>query len=383
MLAAGAGLIVSTLACAGLSGAAPAPEPGRIAFIDDQGEVRTVSTTGAAGRRVTGDGLSKLSPSWSPDAQRIAYITQAGEDDDVFVVKRDGGGLGRVTRGANPYTVSWSPDGMRLLLSLASVRGRAGMAHVRLNELPRAKLRRFAGSRHRLALGYSPDGSSLAFEEGGSIFVARIRGNRLVGVRRIAGGRYARWIGRGSALAILQDDAVRAFSLTGGRPSLLLPDAGSVSVFDLDFGRRQVVFDYPVERGGSGVSHVFVARVGSSDRRDITGARLSAQEPSWRPECTITGTAGADRIIGTAGSDVICALDGNDTIRAGASDDTVIGGEGNDSISGGGGRDFLFGGAGRDSLESRGGGRDVVDGGPGVDSVAADGPVIDTVRNRG
>ena len=144
-------------------------------------------------------------------------------------------------------------------------------------------------------------------------------------------------MGRGSALAILQDDAIRAFPAHGRSPETATAECENVGVFDLDRGGRQLVFDSPVERGNSDVSHVFVARVGSTGRRDITGTQLSAEEPSWRPECTITGTAGADRIVGTAGSDVICALEGNDTIRAGAGDDTVIGGDGNDTISGGGG----------------------------------------------
>lgn len=49
--------------------------------------------------------------------------------------------------------------------------------------------------------------------------------------------------------------------------------------------------------------------------------------------CTITGTAGDDKLVGTSGHDVICGLGGNDTISGMGGNDTIDGGPGRDTIS--------------------------------------------------
>ncbi len=82
-----------------------------------------------------------------------------------------------------------------------------------------------------------------------------------------------------------------------------------------------------------------------------------------RPSCTITGTAGDDRLAGTAGRDVICGRGGDDVIYGLDGDDILYGGAGDDVLSGGAGADFLIGGSGREELL----------GGKGVDSVSQGG----------
>ena len=377
--------LVLALGCVGLSRSAPTAPTGRIAFLGESGELYTISPAGTYQRRLTDDGGLKQSPVWSPDGERLAFITSAIYDDgeyydDVFVIKRDGGGLGRVTSGVNAYSVAWSPDGTRLLLSLASAKGRDGIAEVLLSERPRARLRRFAGSRERMALKYSPDGGSLAFQERGSIYVALIDGGVLRGVRKVAAGLNARWLGRGSALAILQNGAIRAFPLGGGSPRLLLRGVGNVTAFDLERRGNLLVVDDYVRSGNSDIPRLFIVTLSTGHRRALTMDGQSQEAPSWQQPCTIIGTERPDRIVGTAGNDVICALGGKDVIRAGGGHDTVIGGNGDDTIDGGSGRDYLFGADGRDSIVSRDHSRDVVDGGAGPDSALADGGGIDTVR---
>jgi Ca2+-binding RTX toxin-like protein len=81
--------------------------------------------------------------------------------------------------------------------------------------------------------------------------------------------------------------------------------------------------------------------------------------------CTVTGTAGNDRLRGTSGDDVICGLGGDDVLDGRGGNDEVYGNEGNDTVIGKGGNDKLVGGAGTDLLLP-GAGDDSVDGGNGT-----------------
>ena len=66
--------------------------------------------------------------------------------------------------------------------------------------------------------------------------------------------------------------------------------------------------------------------------------------------CTVTGTAGPDRLKGTAGDDVICGLGGNDELSGGSGNDVLFGGDGDDVLRGGDGDDRLQGGPGLDTV---------------------------------
>ncbi len=91
-------------------------------------------------------------------------------------------------------------------------------------------------------------------------------------------------------------------------------------------------------------------------------ALASADVTRRVPRCTITGTAGADRLRGTPKADVICGLGGNDTIAGRGGDDKIYGGAGDDRVEAGAGDDVVEGGAGRDRIA----------GGAGADSLAGD-----------
>jgi len=55
-------------------------------------------------------------PSWSPDGSRLAIALATGYDIDIFTIGRDGGNLQNVTRsGSFDFFPAWSPDGQYLL----------------------------------------------------------------------------------------------------------------------------------------------------------------------------------------------------------------------------------------------------------------------------
>jgi hypothetical protein len=94
---------------------------------------------------------------------------------------------------------------------------------------------------------------------------------------------------------------------------------------------------------------------------------LGVEEFNVQPRgCTVTGTAGDDRLAGTGGDDVICGLGGKDLILAGGGDDVLFGDAGDDRLEAGAGADTAYGGDGIDRLLG-GDGDDVLAGGPGAD----------------
>lgn len=122
-----------------------------------------------------------------------------------------------------------------------------------------------------------------------------------------------------------------------------------------------------MERSGPGGPKARLAAVAATLVAAALVAPAAGAAPAVGRACTITGTAGADRLVGTPGDDVLCGLGGDDVLMGGAGDDLLVGGDGADRLVGGPGADRLQGGAGRDAL-SGGLGRDALDGGAATDA---------------
>jgi Tol biopolymer transport system component len=90
------------------------PLKGMLAFVSNRAgapHIYLANPDGTDIRRLTSDTRSEVTPAWSRDGQRLAYVT----DDGIYVVDRDGSNRIRIPGdGSSP---SWSPDGRSLLLS--------------------------------------------------------------------------------------------------------------------------------------------------------------------------------------------------------------------------------------------------------------------------
>jgi parallel beta-helix repeat protein len=122
------------------------------------------------------------------------------------------------------------------------------------------------------------------------------------------------------------------------------------------------VYDGYDETSGCGTNQWFGNLFGTFNQACVNNAPGPG---AGGPVCTITGTAGADRIRGTAGDDVICGLGGDDFLDGRGGNDEIYGGEGVDTLVGKGGNDTLVGGIGNDLLLP-GAGNDSADGGDGT-----------------
>ena len=155
----------------------------RLAFTatsSDAWDVFTVRTDGRGVHRLTHSG-DAISPSWSPNHQRIAYVT----DKNVWVMSRSGDHKRRVGSGGwnDP---AWSPDGRRLVVSRVG-----GIAVINLRS---ARERSLDIDAYRIGhAAWSPNGRWLAFAAASPSFgqseIYRVRpnGSRLHRITRTAG----------------------------------------------------------------------------------------------------------------------------------------------------------------------------------------------------
>ncbi len=183
----------------------------RIAYIAETGpkdnrtkRLAIMDSDGANHRFITNGQSLALTPRFSPDYSKIAYVSYLGRRVRIFVYDIGSGKQTLVTESGNAtFAPRWSPDGRTILFSMAQAGNTdiykvpaTGGTPVRLTNTPGINV---GGS-------FSPDGTRIVFESDRSgkqqIYVMNIDGS---GQRRISsgGGAYAtpEWSPRGDLIA--------------------------------------------------------------------------------------------------------------------------------------------------------------------------------------
>jgi Tol biopolymer transport system component len=103
------------------------PDGRSIAFVSDRSGNEEIWIAPADGsgdaRQLTNDGAGDWVPAFSPDGTRIAFVSDRSGDSEVWSMAADGSDLRNLTNHPGyidgQWSVSWSPDGSRLVYAMA------------------------------------------------------------------------------------------------------------------------------------------------------------------------------------------------------------------------------------------------------------------------
>ncbi|MHB1678041.1 MAG: Tol-Pal system beta propeller repeat protein TolB [Sulfuriferula sp.] len=123
---------------------------------------------------------SNSAPSWSPDSSKLALVLTRDNGSQIYVLNADGSGLKRLTFGGGIDTEpDWSPNGQSLLFT--SDRGGSPQIYQMPATGGTAKRLTFEGN-YNVSPAWSPDGKSFAF-------VQRTDGRYRIAVMDLASGQ--------------------------------------------------------------------------------------------------------------------------------------------------------------------------------------------------
>ncbi len=228
-----------------------------------------------------------LSPSWSPDGRKLAYVSFESGNSAIYIQDISTGAREKVAsfRGINGAP-SFSPDGRQLALTLS----RSGNPEIYVMDLGSRSLRQLTtASAIDTEPVWSPDGGSIYFtsDRGGRPQIYRVPAGGGSASRVTFEGNYnatASVAFDGKKIAVVQGSgnnyriALMDSSLGGARWTSLSPGSLDESP---SFAPNASMVLYAAREGGRGV--LYAVSADARVRQRLVVANADVREPAWSP----------------------------------------------------------------------------------------------------
>ena len=126
-------------------------------------EIYVMDADGSNKKRLTQHVEDDWVPRWSPDSQRIAFLSARNSPNAIYIMDADGSNKRRLTQDNRSFDPAWSPDGTRIAYSaLHSVED--GLYEIYVMDADGSNKKRLTWSKgYDFWPAWSPDGTRIAF----------------------------------------------------------------------------------------------------------------------------------------------------------------------------------------------------------------------------
>jgi len=201
----------------------PAFSPGgrEIAYVywaDNFSDIFVMAADGSTTRRITRgqsaslpDNIWAFRPSWSPDGERIAYVSDAtSQFNQVWLINREGGNRRQLTSEASGFqwtdSLTWEPKGDRIAVTAARAMG--DPSNIFLVDVATGSSDKLTNHTNgAFDPSWSPEGDAIAYigrpTSTGELWVSNIDGTQTAHIDKLQYVRSPVWSPDGKSLAVL------------------------------------------------------------------------------------------------------------------------------------------------------------------------------------